>query len=57
MDKNTIFEKGCQMVYFQTKKSQFGKHFDGLRMKKMEYCMDIGNTLRPFGILNGHLVI
>jgi hypothetical protein len=27
-------EHGCQMVSFQTKKSQFGKILEGLRLKK-----------------------
>jgi hypothetical protein len=36
-------EQGCQMVYFQTKRSQFGKILEGLAM------VDVG-------IFYGHLV-
>jgi hypothetical protein len=29
-------DQGCQMVYFQTKKSQLGKKFQGLRTEKVD---------------------
>jgi hypothetical protein len=46
------------MVCFLTKNSNLGKLWrEGLGMKKWVYAKDIWNTLRPFGIFYGHLVI
>jgi hypothetical protein len=43
---------GCQMVYFQNKKSDFLYILEGLGMEKV----GIVNILWPFGICYGHLV-
>jgi hypothetical protein len=55
--------QGCQMVSFQTKKSQFGKILEGLAMENLGifydhlvYLTAIKNILWPFGTFCGHLV-
>jgi hypothetical protein len=50
-------QQGCQMVCFQTKNPNLGKFWTALELKMMVYFMPIWKILRPFGILNGHLVI
>jgi hypothetical protein len=50
------FQQGCQMEYFQTKKSQFGSILEGLAMEDVEIFFDIWSILRPFQIFYGHSV-
>jgi hypothetical protein len=52
----TGLEQGCQMVCFQTKKSQFGLILEGFRMEiagifygHLEYYMAICDIFWPFG--------
>jgi hypothetical protein len=49
-------DRGCQMVCFQTKKSQFGQNWEGLRLENvyifygyLEYFMEIWDILWSFG--------
>jgi hypothetical protein len=49
-------EQGCQMVYFQTKNSNFGKFWRALDWKVLVYFMTIWNILRAFGIFHDHSV-
>jgi hypothetical protein len=44
------------MIYFQTKKSQFGKILEGLPKEDVGTSMAIWSILLPFGIVCGHLV-
>jgi hypothetical protein len=56
-------DQGCQMVCFQTKKSQFWSNLECLEMENvfifydhLEYITAIWYNLWPFGIVFGHLV-
>jgi hypothetical protein len=49
------FERGCQMVYFQTKNPILGKFWRVLQWKMLVYFVAIWSILRPFGILYDHL--
>jgi hypothetical protein len=53
----TAAEQGCQMVYFQTKKSQFGQILEGLRWEKINVFMAVWNSLQTLGIFCDHLVL
>jgi tetrahydromethanopterin S-methyltransferase subunit E len=44
------------MVYFQTKKSQFGQILEGLGMGNVVIFLTIWNILWPFGIIYGRSV-
>jgi hypothetical protein len=48
--------RGCQMVYFQTKNSSLGKFCRALGWKMLIYFMAIRNILRTIGIFNDYLV-
>jgi hypothetical protein len=50
------FDQGCQMVYFQTKHSHWGKFWSGLDWIILKYFMSICNLLRTLGIFNDHFV-
>jgi hypothetical protein len=50
VDLFSLAIQGCQMVYFKTKKSQFGYFVEGLGMENVVYI------LRPFGVIYGRLV-
>jgi hypothetical protein len=45
------------MVYFRTKKSQFGYILEGLGVENFGIFMTIWNILRPFGKFYGSLVL
>jgi hypothetical protein len=48
--------QGCQMVYFQTKKSQFGSFLGVCKGRGWYNFMAIWPIFRTFGIFYGHLV-
>jgi hypothetical protein len=50
LDAGMISNQGCQMVYFQTKKSKFGLILKGLIME------DVGYILWTFGLFHWHLI-
>jgi hypothetical protein len=43
--------QGCQMVYFQTKKTNLGQYWRALEGTMLVYFMTSWNILRPFGII------
>jgi hypothetical protein len=45
------------MVYFQTKKPNWGKFWRALEWQMLVYFIVICNVLGPFGIFNGHFVM
>jgi hypothetical protein len=47
----TYPNQGCQMVYFQTKKTILGKIWRALEWKLLFYFMTSWNILLPFGII------
>jgi hypothetical protein len=49
--------QGCQMVDFQTKKSQFCKIWVALDWKKLKYFISILNIILTFGIFYDYLVL
>jgi hypothetical protein len=49
-------DQGCQMAYFQTKKTNLGKFWMVWKWKMLVYFMDIWCILWKFGIFYGHLV-
>jgi hypothetical protein len=49
-------DQGCQMVCFQSKKTNLGKFWKALYWKMFIYFMDIWNILCRFGIFYDHLV-
>jgi hypothetical protein len=52
----TLIDRGCQMVYFQTKITILGKFWMGLNWKVLVYLMALWSVQWPFGIFYGHLV-
>jgi hypothetical protein len=49
-------ERGCQMVYFQTKNPNLGKFWRAFAMKMLVYFIAIWNILLPFDVSYGTLV-
>jgi hypothetical protein len=56
LDRYTLLDQGCQMVYFQTENRNLGKFWRVFQWKMLVYFRDIWSMLRPFLILYGHLV-
>jgi hypothetical protein len=54
--RSYYLEKGCQIVCFQTKNTNFDKMLRALECKMWLYVMTIWNSLRPFGTIYGLLV-
>jgi hypothetical protein len=49
-------KQGCQMVYFQTKNTNFGNFSRALLWNMLVCFMDIWSNLQPFGLFYSHLV-
>jgi hypothetical protein len=56
LEKKTVCDRDCQMVYFQTKNPNLGKFRRVLVGKMLQYFMAICNILCPFGIFYDHWV-
>jgi hypothetical protein len=50
------WNRGCQMVYFQNKKSKFCKFWMVLHWKMLSYIIVIWSILWPFDIFYCHLI-
>jgi hypothetical protein len=55
-ESSTNLVQGCQMVYFQTKNTNFGNFVMVLQWKMLVYFMDICSFSQQACILNGHLI-
>jgi hypothetical protein len=55
--RGAMVNRGCQMVYFQTKNPNLGKFWRALEWKMLVYSIVIWYTLQQYGILYGHLVM